>query len=643
MGAGLSHEGKRTQLAELLGICGADEATASRVLARMEAHVREGAAFRIDRHAGPGFGLLRCHHGVINPQPQPVRVERLAAAGGDLLVGMDGELLDGGELRRRLEEEGRPFEHDGCDAELAGRVLAARGSAGLAELRGSFSLAVWEPVAGRLTLAVDRSFSRPIYWCRMGDALVFASRFNALVACGALDGGELDMLALYTTFMFDDLHDTMTYYRQAQALIPGGLLTFQAGRVTLDRYWRPRYGGPRVGLDAAAEELAAALVRAGRRATADRPRKGLMLSGGLDSRTMLAVAEGPLHTFTTTDFYNSEARIAARLARTRGSEHTWIPRDPDHYAHIVDAGVELSGGMGRFHHAIFAGLAGRIARSCDVAFTEEPADRMFKGFYWDRRLLVAGLRVPLPGRTRPKREGIVEQILRLEVKGQHHNRPWMLFREPWRTRFLEELRSSIERQLADAGTDDPRHLIEHVAGQRCPGRIASFQNVSCVRTHLEYRSLFLDDELRELSLRMSPRWRLGAAAMRRALRRIDPRLFAIADANTGVRPDAPAPIAWACEMAADAGFLLARRMGLHAGHQTNKSWSDRAGASRRPALAAMLAETLGDPACIEPSIFDTDQVADALRQQQSGSRGKTALLMTLLTFGRWFRRFGPGR
>jgi asparagine synthetase B (glutamine-hydrolysing) len=89
-------------MAEIMGVCGAGPETARRLMDRMEAHVDCSGGLRADRCEREGLALLRFHHGVVNPQPQP-------AVGPDetLAVAMDGELYNAPELRKRTSSLGR--------------------------------------------------------------------------------------------------------------------------------------------------------------------------------------------------------------------------------------------------------------------------------------------------------------------------------------------------------------------------------------------------------------------------------------------------------------------------------------------------------------------------------------------------------
>jgi asparagine synthase (glutamine-hydrolysing) len=624
-------------VAELMGICGADPEAVRRVLDLMQSGVDCSLGLRAERWEADALGLLRFHHGAINPQPQPVRNED-----STLLAAMDGELFDTAGLRARLTRAGHALQPAGSDAELVLHLYEEQGERAFRDLCGSFSACLYDRRARCLTLATDRFFSRPIFYCLFGGALVFSSRFNTLVTCGALAGGRLNMTAVMQLFTFQHVQHTDTHYREALAMPAASVLHFEGGRIAaVHRYWQPVYGGHRLGSRDWEAELADALREAARKMTADPLRKGVLLSGGMDSRTLVAAAPPVLTAYTVGDSINREVHFARRVARAKGIPHVFLRREPDHYARLLDESVALSGGMRRFDHAHFLGHLERLRQDCDVAFVEEQMDILFKGWYWTRRWRVRGLEVPCPAVARFAADDIEGQILRMECKSLCGCRPWLLFREPWRSRYEGMMRASVRAQLDDAGPSDPYNMVEHVGGLVSPGRTDAFANITCLRPALEYRSMCFDPQLLELALAMPVQLRMNGRALHGALRRLSPRLYAIPYANTGLRLDAPAWLGWSWRACREAERLALRRLGIGRRWQTAESWPNRSELLRTPPLRDVLESTLADDRALPTELFDRAQVDRLQREHLSGRWNHMRTLLLLLTFGRWFRTHGP--
>ena len=621
-------------MSELMGISGASAEAIARTLDRLQSHIDRSGGLRVDRWEGEGLGLLRFHHGVINAQPQPVFNEDRS-----LLVAMDGEVFGCEGVRRELAQAGHRFRYVDNDAELVLHLYEHTGEAGFRRLTGSYSIVLYDLRARRLLLVTDRLFTRPIFYCSHRQALVFSSRFNALLACGAPQSPSLDMTAVMQFFTFQQAQYSSTFCRQAKAMLPASVLELADGQVSERKYWQLQYSAERGSERRFVDELTETLRASARRTTCDEARKGVMLSGGLDSRVLVAAAAREMVAYTVGDGFNREVRTARRVARARGWKHVFLKRPPDHYSNILAEAVELSGGMCRFDHCQFLGLLGPVRQECDVVFNEDAMDALFKGYYWSRRLSVRGVQVPAPVAGRFTTEGIEEQILRMGCKSMFPSSPWLLFRQPWRSRYRDILYASIREQIADGRTEDPYHMVEHVAGLASLGR--ALLNVSHVRPYLEYRSLSFDSDLLELAVRTPVRYRLSGGLLREALKRLDGRLYAIPYANTGMRMDTPAPIAWAFQMAGEVHLRALRKLGLVPPIHTNESWPDRAELLRIPPMRHILETVLQDPRAIEPSLFDTDRVGVMVREHMSRKRDHMRMLLCLLTFGHWSKRYGP--
>jgi hypothetical protein len=618
-----------------MGICGADAGTIRRTLDRMASRIDCGGGLRTDRWEGDGLGLLRFHHGAINPDPQPVHGER-----GNLLLAMDGEVFDCAEKRRELQTAGHRFTREGDDAEFVLRLYEEKGERALADLTGSYSLLIYERPPRRLLLVTDRFFSRPIYYCLADGVLAFGSRFNALVA-GTVRGGRLDMASVMQMFALQSPLHTRTHYREVKAMAPASVLSFQHGRVTTRKYWMLRYDARRAPLEEHVERLTDALRHSARRMTADGCRKCVMLSGGLDSRALAAATDGEMHAYTVGDSVNREVALAHRVARLKGWPHTFLRRTPDHYARMLDEAVELTGGMARFDDCQFLGLLGPVERDCDVIFIEEPMGTILKGIYWDRWISLRGTRVPLPIVKGASWEGIEEQILAVDVDSLMPARPWLLFRDPWRSRYRDIVRASVREVMDDRCLHNPRDAVEYVRGTASLGRLSAFANVTCVRPYLEYRSFCLDGDLLELAARMPVSCRANARALRRALKHLAPRLHAVPDANTGLRPDAPHALGWASLLCRETLRLVGRKLRLVPPTYTHESWPDRGELLRVPPLRPLLKKTLCSEDCFPPDVFDTGRLRQIYEEHVSRHRHYMRTLLCLLSFGRWFQNYGP--
>jgi asparagine synthase (glutamine-hydrolysing) len=221
----------------------------------------------------------------------PFRVGALTAVG-------EVTLFNAAELRRRLGAAGpagaTPDDcPDDCpDGELLLRCYAAFGTAGLAAAEGMFALLVAD--GPDLVLVRDHMGARALFYARApagADALWGASTsLRALRRWPTLDTG-LHLPAVRSFLTFAYLPGRETLLRGVSEVLPGRCLRLHAdGSSTEETYWEPAEEVddlPPAEHAARLRELLAAATE--RRLPADGP-VGVLLSGGIDSSLVTALA-----------------------------------------------------------------------------------------------------------------------------------------------------------------------------------------------------------------------------------------------------------------------------------------------------------------------------------------------------------------
>lgn len=166
------------------------------------------------------------------------------------------------------------------------------GEAGPAHLMGIFSLAVWRPRERSLFCAVSRLGTHPLYFARQGRRFAFASSLGGLFSLpGVSRALDLDAFAGHFANVAHDSEATL--YRDVRRICNAHALTVSSEGV---RTWPYLSTEPpavlRLRSDAEyAEAFRAQLTAAVRRSLRPMPgNTGLLLSGGLDSSAVAAIA-----------------------------------------------------------------------------------------------------------------------------------------------------------------------------------------------------------------------------------------------------------------------------------------------------------------------------------------------------------------
>jgi asparagine synthase (glutamine-hydrolysing) len=290
-------------------------------------------------------GLATVRLAIIDPArgSQP-----LCDASGRFWVAMNGEIYNHASLRKQARSRGVRFRTT-CDTEVVAELVAELGfEEALGCLEGMFGLAVWDSREQVLWVARDRMGEKPLHYTTIGDGtFLFSSELKGLLSHPQVPR-EVDPEALGAYLLFEFVPTPRCIYRGIQRLEPGHLLRLDASGMQKHRYWalpRPVGGsGGRGALEGWAKRLASAFEASiATRREADVP-VGVVLSGGLDSTAVLALADRGRsersHTFTVTmpdqpSF--DEASPARLLAEHYGTVHREIPLHAADLPGILDS------------------------------------------------------------------------------------------------------------------------------------------------------------------------------------------------------------------------------------------------------------------------------------------------------------------
>lgn len=203
-----------------------------------------------------------------------------------VVLAYNGEVYNWRELRAELSD-GTPWETE-CDAEVIARGWRRWGPDVLSRMNGMWGLALLDVERGEFFLARDRAGEKPLYYAEHGGALHFASEIKALpVPFMERHCRELEVLE------FDCLETTP--FAGVKRLGPGQFIHFKSpADVAAPRpstWWTlPTVESRRISWEETVSELQALIAVAVRaRASADVP-VGVLLSGGIDSAIVQAVA-----------------------------------------------------------------------------------------------------------------------------------------------------------------------------------------------------------------------------------------------------------------------------------------------------------------------------------------------------------------
>lgn len=347
------------------------------------------------RHAALGHHRLAVIDLEGGAQPMVAGLSEAAVA-----ITYSGEVYNYRELREELWRKGHRFTTS-SDTEVVLRGFLEWGDGVAEKLNGMYAFAIWDSRRQQLTMIRDRLGIKPLYYCRTADGVLFGSEPKALLANRlvrrTVDLAGLRRLAAYVmtlpSSVWADLHE----------VAPGSIINVSRDGLARRVYWKLT---PREHEDdtqttvATVRELLVDSVR--RQLVADVP-CGLLLSGGLDSSTLAALAvsgalDGRMQTFSidfvgrTETFKPDDERAdpdgpyVREIVAFLGTNHRAVVFDSaalvnQELRRAVVSAYDLPPGSGDRDRSMYL-LFEAIRQNVTVALSGEAADELFGGYKW---------------------------------------------------------------------------------------------------------------------------------------------------------------------------------------------------------------------------------------------------------------------
>lgn len=255
-----------------------------------EAVARMGAALRV--HPGQSWTSWRSGALTVGLLEIPAGQDYSPAAtpDGRWQLWMAGEAFDGGRLLAGVDAE-RSRTAAFREALLA--ALLRHGLTAISELDGEYQIVLWDSAESALTLLNDRFGGLPLYWGRSAAGFAFAGGVRGVLAAPGIPA-DPDLEAIREAVSFGGYRLGDRTNAATVKMVPGAaIVTVRAGDTPAFRRswtWTDIPGQPERPVEEWIEQAHELWGRSIRRRLAGSSRPGQTLSGGLDSRAILAEA-----------------------------------------------------------------------------------------------------------------------------------------------------------------------------------------------------------------------------------------------------------------------------------------------------------------------------------------------------------------
>jgi len=238
-------------------------------------------------------------------------------------VWFDGEFYNQAELREEIDAP------EGDDPGLLLSLFRRNGDFRfLKGIDGIYSAVIYDSVRQQLHLVTDSYGLRPLYWTVHKGCLVWGTEVKAMLALPGY-APRIDRQAVEEFFSIGYLIKDRTWFEDVKLVPSGTVLTWDLKQQTVNaqRYWwwdeiKPLAG--KIDEREIAEELGRLFIDAVRRRSREGERVGTRLSGGCDSRAVLAAMPDQGYPICAVTFGKEDCpdiRISRSAAKVKGALH----------------------------------------------------------------------------------------------------------------------------------------------------------------------------------------------------------------------------------------------------------------------------------------------------------------------------------
>lgn len=215
----------------------------------------------------------------------------MANEDGSVQITFNGEIYNFRELKEKfkLVEKGHRF-RSRTDTEVIIHLYEELGPDMARELNGMYAMAIWDSRTRQLHLIRDRYGIKPLFYQSDGQYFRFGSEIKAILADERVKP-RIALQPLHDFFTFDYVPGQATIFDGISEVPPSHTLTVSpGGKTELRRYWLPRIEVNDSMTEKQAVDQARALLdnAVRKQLIADVP-VGVLLSGGMDSSTLVAL------------------------------------------------------------------------------------------------------------------------------------------------------------------------------------------------------------------------------------------------------------------------------------------------------------------------------------------------------------------
>jgi len=409
----------------------------------------------------------------------------------------------------------------------------------LKKLDGEFLLIIINEK--NITVVSDRFSSIPLYYSLKNDEFNIST--NMFILFKNLNKKNLRTEKFMEFLYFQRLHGYTTYSKEIHILPASTKLDYNFKNIQLDKYWFQNFNKDyNYSLNEYAVKLGNAIQKSINKKTSDKKefnnKFGLFLSGGMDTRTVLAgFTEIKPICFTLGFSEEAEYRVVKLLNEKKEFQHYYVKLQKEHYEKNFNELIEISSGMHVFDHGIFYGIKKDIAKHVDVTFNGHGFDYMFQGMYIPKvNYKIFGKPTYLNKLRVPTKEFVTDYFENITYKCKHIN-PLKYIKNEFKTEIIDSLKQEVKNILDEGKNygcktfyDSWDYMISHRISGHYP-----YPNILSMNESGHPRTVSFDNDIFEIFLKIPLEYRLDGKILKKTLQNLNNDFANIISANHGFK------------------------------------------------------------------------------------------------------------
>jgi len=416
------------------------------------------------------------------------------------------------------------------------------------DLDGEFLIIIHNISKGSIEVINDRYTSIPLYFYYDDQKFIASNKYLSVARkLKTLNKFVVDGDNFFQFLWFRRLYDESTYDKKSRFLKAARIISIDSSKQNIDQYWKPSFKKSNDSLKSSAIDLADLIVDSLNKKTSDIEqlnKVGLFLSGGMDTRTILAaILKQDLFKPTCYTLGYSklgEYRVAKQLTKSANLNHFFLKIPQDYYDKNWEAKNEIASGMYNHLNNIFLGHDEIINKNSNIFFHGHGLDFMFQGMYLPTKV------VNLFGKKTHFKKIIDLNKIDDFTEFFIFNSPYRMWRvdvgqfvkKQYFRDLYDRMFSTIKnieqegKELSNDNFDLWEYILTHTIS-----RHYSQTDVMGMATYGDQRKVANDNQLFDFYLSMSLDKRKYARVMKKTLNYLNNDFAKIISANTGCRID----------------------------------------------------------------------------------------------------------